>query len=760
MAKSGPHKDGVYVSYGTGPSGGADPLNPHKTYGADTCGECIPSDEIPLPDAWPGLPGTHTEFARWDHVHPLVDDSNTWFVAKSGSNVTGNGSEHNPYLTVQHAVDEAVTGDVIDVGPGLYEESVYCSKTLSIRGHICQDSATIIQGPMVDLVPMPGIGVTDATQATWDAFLALGPAGYDGGYGALDEDPTLAPFLTLADITIRTATDGIPILVVGAEAQLGATVQLQRVFSTGIGMAGLYSNYGAVKMDYCDWSTSTSSQVIARHGFFLLEFSTVGTIEASDTILSMQHSTTLLQTLTGASLLGSALGIIAGLNLAGTTAATLRSCHVGTGNIFLDVNATIACTNTYCEGDVTLTDVGAVAATWNGGGWQGTLLDAGMRMAFTIEHPKPSDLVPLVEGIGDPGTAEELSRADHVHPALGNDFAILNMIYVAKNGDDGTGDGSEHAPYLTVQHAVDEATDGQVINVAPGEYVESVRCYKRVTIRGHGGQDSETIIRGTPAGYPGIGITDANAVTWAAFCLVGHAAWDGAYSALVHEALADPRTTLVDLRVETTGDGIPIAAVWVDHATIEADPDAGVRLQRVMSTTGIPAALYINNARTFMAYCDWGHNSHDDQGVGTAGNILVRGADTQNEPPDPTSGDLYLDFCKITGIGETPSVDQDHGADIFANHCDLGDVAIVEGGLMATTCHFQDLTLTAGGHTITSCTIDGDLFVGELSGPDFRNTFANNIELENAGATGCQWVGGGWRGTLTDLATRMAFTVE
>lgn len=49
-----------------------------------------------------------------------------------------------------------------------------------------------------------------------------------------------------------------------------------------------------------------------------------------------------------------------------------------------------------------------------------------------------------------------------------------NYIYVAKSGNDTTGDGSANLPYLTVSKALSVATSGTTVCIFPGSYAESI----------------------------------------------------------------------------------------------------------------------------------------------------------------------------------------------------------------------------------------------------------------------------------------------
>ena len=54
-------------------------------------------------------------------------------------------------------------------------------------------------------------------------------------------------------------------------------------------------------------------------------------------------------------------------------------------------------------------------------------------------------------------------------------FSPSNIVYVAKNGNDSTGDGTWARPYLTIQAAVNASTSGSnMILIAPGSYNENV----------------------------------------------------------------------------------------------------------------------------------------------------------------------------------------------------------------------------------------------------------------------------------------------
>ena len=59
---------------------------------------------------------------------------------------------------------------------------------------------------------------------------------------------------------------------------------------------------------------------------------------------------------------------------------------------------------------------------------------------------------------------------------------IFEPIYVAKTGNNSTGDGSFSSPYLTITYAIDQALSGSKIYVLPGTYNETINVTKNILI--------------------------------------------------------------------------------------------------------------------------------------------------------------------------------------------------------------------------------------------------------------------------------------
>jgi parallel beta-helix repeat protein len=73
--------------------------------------------------------------------------------------------------------------------------------------------------------------------------------------------------------------------------------------------------------------------------------------------------------------------------------------------------------------------------------------------------------------------------------------------YVATNGSDETGDGSEINPFATIQHGIDVASDGDTILAAPGIYTETISVFQKNDIHLEGSGAEVTTIDGGQNGH-------------------------------------------------------------------------------------------------------------------------------------------------------------------------------------------------------------------------------------------------------------------
>ena len=58
----------------------------------------------------------------------------TWYVSTAGNDTSGDGSQANPWRTIQYAVSQAFEGDTVIVAAGEYVENVTIGKALTLEG--------------------------------------------------------------------------------------------------------------------------------------------------------------------------------------------------------------------------------------------------------------------------------------------------------------------------------------------------------------------------------------------------------------------------------------------------------------------------------------------------------------------------------------------------------------------------------------------------------------------------------------------------
>ncbi|UCE66059.1 MAG: right-handed parallel beta-helix repeat-containing protein [Candidatus Zixiibacteriota bacterium] len=67
---------------------------------------------------------TRSDIGVFYEDHPECHTGNTWYVSISGNDTTGDGSQGNPYRTIQHAIDISNHRDSVIVDNGIYEENI------------------------------------------------------------------------------------------------------------------------------------------------------------------------------------------------------------------------------------------------------------------------------------------------------------------------------------------------------------------------------------------------------------------------------------------------------------------------------------------------------------------------------------------------------------------------------------------------------------------------------------------------------------
>ena len=69
-------------------------------------------------------------FGGWSRPTSGLVESNTWYIAPTGSDASGDGSQASPFATIQHGIDSASDGDTVLVFPALTRKtSIFQEKT-------------------------------------------------------------------------------------------------------------------------------------------------------------------------------------------------------------------------------------------------------------------------------------------------------------------------------------------------------------------------------------------------------------------------------------------------------------------------------------------------------------------------------------------------------------------------------------------------------------------------------------------------------
>lgn len=158
-----------------------DPLN----YNYNVCEQspCIDAGDPSRTDP----DGSRSDVGLYFAEHPICEQGSRWFVAVEGSDSTGDGSEVNPFRTIQFAIDRAYRQDTIIVRPGNYEGdlTVYMKDLVLASNYLISHdtldiSNTIISGDSLTRV----VTFEYVDDATICGFTLQSGFNYDFGHGA------------------------------------------------------------------------------------------------------------------------------------------------------------------------------------------------------------------------------------------------------------------------------------------------------------------------------------------------------------------------------------------------------------------------------------------------------------------------------------------------------------------------------------------------------------------------------------------------
>ena len=130
-----------------------------------------------------------------------------WHISTTGSDITGVGSELNPFATIQHGIDTSSDTETVLVQPGTYVENInYNGKLITVGSLLLttQDptyiSSTIIDGNASDCV-VTFINVEDTTAVLTGFTITNGSGSNGGGIDCYSSSPSLENLLVSGNST-------------------------------------------------------------------------------------------------------------------------------------------------------------------------------------------------------------------------------------------------------------------------------------------------------------------------------------------------------------------------------------------------------------------------------------------------------------------------------------------------------------------------------------------------------------------------------
>lgn len=172
------------------------------------------------------------------------------FVATTGSDSNA-GTSAAPWLTVGHAAQNTVSGDIVSIGPGTFQESIPCLFTTNVTVNGSGKFSTIIKNTAIETALMRAAYVSDmtiisnATQGT-DYPYDQAPFGNSGAVGGAYTESA-----TLINLVMSSAWDNVLISIAGSASSQALVYQIYN--------CDFYANWDTlrVKADFPNTSTFT-----------------------------------------------------------------------------------------------------------------------------------------------------------------------------------------------------------------------------------------------------------------------------------------------------------------------------------------------------------------------------------------------------------------------------------------------------------------------------------------------------------------------
>jgi hypothetical protein len=162
----------------------------------------------------PDPPGSSPDMGAYESPLPRVRQ--IWHIATTGSDVAGDGSESNPFATIQHGIDVSIDGDAVLVHTGIYTENIsFKGKNISVRslflfsGDEDYIAQTVIDGNQNGSVVTfmngegPAAVLSGLTIVNGYAHEATWPYNDGGGICVVDAAPQLSHLYIISNTAIN-----------------------------------------------------------------------------------------------------------------------------------------------------------------------------------------------------------------------------------------------------------------------------------------------------------------------------------------------------------------------------------------------------------------------------------------------------------------------------------------------------------------------------------------------------------------------------
>ena len=373
----------------------------------------------------------------------------TWYVATTGSDQSGDGSDNNPFSTIQRGIDYCNSGDTVNVSSGTYSENINWPESNGINLIGSDDSECIINGNQNGSVILINSDRVDSNTVIKGFRIQNGDNYYGGGINLINASPTLENLT----ITNNHGTRGGGLSANSNIKMVDINITNNSSNSRGGGVHFNYSNASLVNVTVDNNSSVYGGGIYLNNSHINLENSGIVNNSSSS----------------------GGGGIYLSNSDPSLASVTLTDNYSSFGAELYAYNSNLNLVNSIIwghENQIDLQDnTASLSATYSDirGGWSGT---------------GNIDSNPL---FCNPDSAN-YSFAEN-SPCLGAGENGINMgsnelgcgpihngpvWHVSTSGSDEAGDGSDIAPYGSIQNALYSCNTGDTILVAEGTYNENL----------------------------------------------------------------------------------------------------------------------------------------------------------------------------------------------------------------------------------------------------------------------------------------------